>query len=48
MGFYNVFLMSAFVQQDEDEVYFANVNGLPKCKMDRLQMNPLLVAKPSN
>lgn len=40
--------MSAFVQQGEDEVYFANAHGLPKCKMDRLQMNPLLEAKPSN
>lgn len=36
------------MQQDEDEVYFANANGLPKCKMDRLQMNLLLEAKPSN
>jgi len=29
--FFNVFLISAFMQQDEEEVYFANVNGLPKC-----------------
>lgn len=36
------------MQQDEEDVYFADVNGLPECKMDRLQMNPLLEAQPSN
>lgn len=46
--FFNVFLTSAFMQQDEEDVYFADVNGLPECKMDRLQMNPLLEAQPSN
>lgn len=46
--FFNVVLLSAFMQQGEEEVYFGNVNGLPKCKMGRLQLNLFLEAQPSN
>lgn len=40
--------MRAFTQQDEEEAHFANVNGLPKCEMDRFEMNLSLEAQPSN
>lgn len=40
--------MNAFMQQDEEEVYSTLLNGLPKCKMVRLQMSILLGAQPYN